>query len=730
MTKFNFTKILVLLISFQLLVSYGYSPRIDMEYKGGNKRHIGRYGMLIPLYEPRNSLFFTNMFLMHDSKSSVEGNFGLGLRQKLSDYSIFGFYGFWDIRKIKNVSKKIHQATVGVEYLREKFEARFNSYIPQNKRFLVEDLDVVNFTRNFDPQIGQTIQTIGIGSRYEVPLAGFDIEMGGNVFNIFESHVAYYHFNGRKGAESIRGWRFRSTLYLFSRDNQRLDIQGELNYDNVRKWSNYLGIKFTWVFAKNNTKITRNSIQDKMTQMTIRDIDAVSNTTPVLVETTTENFTGYSPLVLSDEDQANLKNAKFSGDALFLNMDSFESEVIDKNIHSDATDKMVVLSINPTTKEIQFIPLLKSSGGVNTVATEKVSKLFKSKTQGEKILKSTAKTQNALIQSLQQGNLDNQLITTVGEIARDLDVDFWERNINVLMYRGNKGLVTDNIRNIICQVYGMAGRYHPIPLIATDPANRRLGLPKIAINMKLSKTVIGNIPQVIKDKIISEGGSLNDVEIFYLAQDLHFDETGNPTADEPATIRFHPKLHFNAPYSQPGYDRHSYVKVFVMPVDGTSLIPIAGGAPQDVYTHQVDGSNRWSPRNIRIPLGVYNPSNKDFSTLPDSALGAKQPPRAFYSLGINNAADKKPIMVTYHHLVQSINPYNNAFAPIPNNSDMGKLYDLIYSNEFNNPKTLLESINLISNRLDNTHGFIDRFDRFAALNSISHNGTEYVYNGV
>ncbi|NQY43161.1 MAG: inverse autotransporter beta domain-containing protein [Legionellales bacterium] len=94
MTKFNFPKILVLLISLQLLASYSYSPRVEIEYKGGNKRHIGRYGTLIPLYEPRNSLLFTNMFLMHDSKSSVEGNFGLGFRRQLTNYSILGIYGF------------------------------------------------------------------------------------------------------------------------------------------------------------------------------------------------------------------------------------------------------------------------------------------------------------------------------------------------------------------------------------------------------------------------------------------------------------------------------------------------------------------------------------------------------------------------------------------------------------------------------------------------------------
>ena len=342
MNKLLIKKILILLLFLQITNSFSYSPKIDLEYKGGNKRHIGRYGILLPLYKPNKSLVFTNMFLMHDSKSSVEGNFGLGLRRKISNSWILGFYGFWDIRKAKNINSKIHQATFGAEYLSRKFEARVNGYLPQNKRFLIEDLDVVNFTRNFDPQLGQTIQTIDFGFRYEVPLPGFDIEFGGSIFNLLESYIAYYHFHGRKDANSINGWRFRSSFHILDHSNQRLDIQGELNYDNIRKWSNYLGLKFSWIFGKNSKKFTRNSINDKMTQMAIRDIDAVTNITPILKRRTTKNFDGYSPLVLSDEIKVQFKNADFGGDALYLDTDAFEED-IDKNNHPEAMDKLVVV---------------------------------------------------------------------------------------------------------------------------------------------------------------------------------------------------------------------------------------------------------------------------------------------------------------------------------------------------------------------------------------------------
>ncbi|NQY43423.1 MAG: hypothetical protein HRT87_08780 [Legionellales bacterium] len=719
MSKSNFLRILVLLISLQYLTSYSYSPRIDAEYKGGNKRHIGRYGTLIPLYEAKSSLLFTNMFLMHDSKSSVEGNFGVGFRRQLTNYSILGIYGFWDIRKIKNVTKKIHQGTFGLEYLRERFESRFNIYLPQNKRFLVEDLDVVTFRRNFDPQLGQTIQTIGKGSRYEVPLAGFDIEIGGNIFKMLETHVAYYHFNGRKDAKSIGGWRFRSALYLFSRDNQRLDIQGELNYDNVRKWSNYLGFKFTWAFGSNNNQVKRNSIHDKMTQMTVRDVDAVSNTTPVLVENKIESFAGYSPLVLSDEDQANLKNAKYSGDAVFLSMDTFEQEVIDKGTHPDAIDRMVVLSIDPTTKEIGFTPLLKTSGGVNIVATEKINKLFSSKAQGSKILKSTTKTKDALVQSLRQKDLDGQLITTVGEIAIDLDVDFWERNINVLLYQDGFRLATGNIRNVKCAVYNRND--YPIPLILTDPADRALGFPEdIPLSMKLSNTLIDKLPVEIKDKIILENGDLNNIEIYYILQNVKFSsDTTSPLVNEPARIRFHPNVHSDAPFDQVGYNRLDRVKIFVMPTTGGALVPISGGAWQDINTHRgqitdfwgnVLNLNVWSPRNAPIPSAIYEPTNR-------VANGMQSQAKGFYSLGFVQGTNKS--IITYHHIANGTDADNLSFAVRRN------------TNGFNTPTKLLDVLNTFTNdaTLDNNNGLFTELARFAALNDINYDGNRFSYTG-
>jgi len=44
---------------------------------------------------------------MKDNKSGLEGNIGIGMRHIFGKKDKFyGFYGFWDIRKLKNNNKK------------------------------------------------------------------------------------------------------------------------------------------------------------------------------------------------------------------------------------------------------------------------------------------------------------------------------------------------------------------------------------------------------------------------------------------------------------------------------------------------------------------------------------------------------------------------------------------------------------------------------------------------
>ncbi len=108
--------ILISVAVFQCIAVHAYSPVIELEYKYGNKRGLGRTGVLIPILQSDTKLFYTSAFFMRDSKKASEGNFGLGYRHKFAANWIAGGYGFWDIRRTK-YENMIHQATFGVELL-------------------------------------------------------------------------------------------------------------------------------------------------------------------------------------------------------------------------------------------------------------------------------------------------------------------------------------------------------------------------------------------------------------------------------------------------------------------------------------------------------------------------------------------------------------------------------------------------------------------------------------
>lgn len=66
-----------------------------------------------------------------DDADSQEVTIGLGCRQVLSDDLILGGYGFFDRLRTDN-GHYFNQATLGVEALITKCEARVNGYLPES----------------------------------------------------------------------------------------------------------------------------------------------------------------------------------------------------------------------------------------------------------------------------------------------------------------------------------------------------------------------------------------------------------------------------------------------------------------------------------------------------------------------------------------------------------------------------------------------------------------------
>ncbi len=713
---------------------FGYSPRIDMQYKGGNKRHIGRYGFLIPLYEQQSNLLFTNMFFMHDSKSSLEGNFGLGFRKKFQGDFILGTYGFWDIRRIKNVSKRIHQATFGFEYMTSRFEARFNFYLPQNKRFLVKNLGIVEFTRNYDSSIGtngETTQTIGRGNRYEIPLPGVDFEVGGNILQRLEIFGAYYHFNGRKGAKAVNGFRFRTAFYLY----HWLDLEVEANHDNVRKWSNYAGFRFTWSFAKGN-KPVKNSVNDKMTQLAVRDIDIISSDTTLVNKdiTKTDNFSG---LVLTDDDIKALIGASTGGNALFYNMDAFENR---SSKRASDVNRMVTMKVDDNSG-ITFLALIENDNSVDPVVTKKLVVLFKDKAQADRVL-STTVVKNALKKSLDAGELDGQKTNFIGLVATDAkdkdDKDVWEAEFNKLLRGDSNGKLASPslFGGSVTAVYRSDA--YPIPLFITDPTvSRNVGIPQVQINLKLPKSFLDKLPATVKDTLVANGVDINtEVDIFYITQTIangaNQPTYGNHPAGLQAGLRIHPYVHTDAPKdSATAYNRTNYFKAYVIKPSDSALISLVGNgtsnAAKSVYTHTVGASSpniepnmRWSPPGMYLPNSTYTVTNLD-----GSGFTTQETADNIISVAIRENVPGeslvppplgKKAVVTWHQIVSG--GFSNQLQ--------------LHYNDFNyrnNPKKLIEVFNNINSspRTNNTNGDLDRLKNFARLADIGFENSKFIY---
>ncbi|NQY43096.1 MAG: inverse autotransporter beta domain-containing protein [Legionellales bacterium] len=263
---------LFILLLFTVTISYGskYSSRIQTEYKAGNTRSIIRPAVLIPVYQVPNSLIYISLIGMSDTKSALEGNFGIGWRNLINN-NIYGIYGFYDIRRT-SYGNIIHQATIGAEWFKEFFELRFNVYLPSQKVFRISDI-----SRDIGFRATGSGLSVDRVSSYKIEQAvpGFDIDIGTQLPSLPNLTVrgAYYHFMSPKRNVSSR-IGFRGTIGY--KINEYLQLDAEFSYDNQRKFVYFGGVTVGYSFGKNSTRasgLTR--LEKKMTSIPIRDIDAV-----------------------------------------------------------------------------------------------------------------------------------------------------------------------------------------------------------------------------------------------------------------------------------------------------------------------------------------------------------------------------------------------------------------------------------------------------------------------
>ncbi len=250
-----------------------YPATIELSMKGGNKRSIARPGALFPIYQTSDSITYINVITMFDSIHSIEGNFGVGYRAFLNSKNIFGMFAHHDVRR-SPTGKIYHQETIGLEWFRKYAEIRTNVYIPRSKQTNISD------DKHIKPRVNlasrKAIVDFTREQLVECPLGGFDVEVGSVLpfkkIKKLSFHLGYYLFGAlNKDAKTIKGWRARANLEI----NRAISLNAEASHDNERKMVYFAGATLTYEFGSSNRSSSLTTLERKMTQMPVRDIDIV-----------------------------------------------------------------------------------------------------------------------------------------------------------------------------------------------------------------------------------------------------------------------------------------------------------------------------------------------------------------------------------------------------------------------------------------------------------------------
>lgn len=249
--------------------NYKYLPRLDINYKHGNKRRMGRTEGLIPVWQSDDKLLFTDVRGWIDDNNSKEGNIGIGYRQIVNDNFILGTYGFFD-HKITDSGNGFSQNTFGAELLTEDFDLRGNIYLPKDKK-----KETASSKQNHLLQGSNII----VGNKsYEVTHKGFDVEVGAKIPQIDDLKLfySYYHFNSSDSSvmdNDINGHKLRGEYGLFKKEIHNLFLEGEYSNDNFRGGNSFIGLRYSVDFSSNNKNLT--ALEKRMTSPVYRDNDVV-----------------------------------------------------------------------------------------------------------------------------------------------------------------------------------------------------------------------------------------------------------------------------------------------------------------------------------------------------------------------------------------------------------------------------------------------------------------------
>lgn len=252
-----------------------YKSVLEISATNYRKRPISEVDLMIPMWQNHNNLIIFDIKLKKDRKS-FEYNLGLVYRYNFDDRWIFGLYSYFDRRRTEH-KLEANQWTFGTEALSLFFDARFNFYLPKNKKRTI-------YTKPRELRRDHTaIYAVSEGKFLEHTLPGYDMEVGTPLFGFFPKmdnkfgtkvYVTKYNF-ARKGVAKNSGLRLRLEQKLFEdrfKDSHfSITLHLGTHYTNRKKWDNFVGLSLRVPLSQDRPNRTK--IQERMMDTVVRDVD-------------------------------------------------------------------------------------------------------------------------------------------------------------------------------------------------------------------------------------------------------------------------------------------------------------------------------------------------------------------------------------------------------------------------------------------------------------------------
>ena len=253
-----------------------WQPQFDIEGRIGGESagFIGQAGVIYPIRQFSDSLFYTDLRGMFTSKEISEYNLGFGYRKLLKDRNwVLGGYGFRDWRN--EYGLVWDQWTVGGELLSDLFDLRINGYFPTDKKVLATSLpsdQIVVIGNNVAYEEGDT------NSYYQV-MNGYDLEVGKRFTERWPVdlgiYLRYFNFTG-ENVKDFTGTGVRVDTKFDLKNDAKMTLGVDWQNDTVRDSNLEAYFGFSIPFGKGKMGVVdQTNLKDRMIVPAERDINIV-----------------------------------------------------------------------------------------------------------------------------------------------------------------------------------------------------------------------------------------------------------------------------------------------------------------------------------------------------------------------------------------------------------------------------------------------------------------------